>query len=77
MRGVVSLAAALAIPLTIAVRFRIPLVVWGENSAFEYGGSAEESTRFLRQSVEIFEASDELQRDPLLLGWAATPHLCR
>lgn len=25
------------IPLTIAVRFRIPLVVWGENSAFEYG----------------------------------------
>jgi N-acetyl sugar amidotransferase len=26
------------IPLTIAVRFRIPLVVWGENSAVEYGG---------------------------------------
>ena len=25
------------IPLSIAVRFRIPLVVWGENSAFEYG----------------------------------------
>jgi N-acetyl sugar amidotransferase len=28
------------IPLTIAVRFRIPLVVWGENSAVEYGGEA-------------------------------------
>jgi hypothetical protein len=27
-----------SIPLTIAVRFGIPLVVWGENSAFEYGG---------------------------------------
>ena len=26
------------IPLTIAVRFAIPLVVWGENSAVEYGG---------------------------------------
>lgn len=27
------------IPLTLAVRFSIPLVVWGENSAFEYGGT--------------------------------------
>ena len=25
------------IPLTIAVKFKIPLVVWGENSAIEYG----------------------------------------
>jgi N-acetyl sugar amidotransferase len=25
------------IPLTIAVRFAIPLILWGENSAFEYG----------------------------------------
>lgn len=32
------------IPLTVAVRFRIPLVVWGENSAFEYG-SKEEATQ--------------------------------
>ena len=30
--------ALFSIPLTIAVRFGIPLVVWGENSAFEYGG---------------------------------------
>jgi N-acetyl sugar amidotransferase len=34
------------IPLTIAVRFDIPLVVWGENSAFEYGGKEEERTGF-------------------------------
>jgi len=34
------------IPLTIAVRFRIPLVVWGENSAFEYGGTYDERTGF-------------------------------
>lgn len=29
------------IPLAIAVRFRIPLVVWGENSAVEYGSPDE------------------------------------
>lgn len=34
------------IPMTIAVRFNIPLVVWGENSAFEYGGLTEERTGF-------------------------------
>jgi hypothetical protein len=38
--------ALFSIPLTIAVRFRIPLVIWGENSAFEYGGSDEERTGF-------------------------------
>lgn len=31
------------IPLSIAVRFNIPLVVWGENSALEYGSA---DTRF-------------------------------
>jgi N-acetyl sugar amidotransferase len=30
------------IPLKVAVKFDIPLVVWGENSAFEYGGSGDE-----------------------------------
>ena len=34
------------IPLKIAVRFDIPLVVWGENSAFEYGGTEEERRGF-------------------------------
>lgn len=34
------------IPLSIAVRFGIPLVVWGENSAFEYGSADEADTGF-------------------------------
>jgi hypothetical protein len=34
------------IPLTIAVKFQIPLVIWGENSAFEYGGSEDERQGF-------------------------------
>lgn len=34
------------IPLTIAARFHIPLVVWGENSAFEYGDSSGAHTGF-------------------------------
>lgn len=33
-------------PLTIAVRFEIPLVVWGENSALEYGGDGDEQRGF-------------------------------
>jgi N-acetyl sugar amidotransferase len=38
--------AIFSIPLMIAVRFQVPLVIWGENSAFEYGGSEEESKGF-------------------------------
>lgn len=34
------------IPLTIAIRFGIPLVVWGENSAFEYGNLEERHSGF-------------------------------
>jgi len=34
------------IPLKIAVKFEIPLVVWGENSALEYGGAEEERHGF-------------------------------
>jgi len=34
--------ALYAIPLRIAVNFNIPLVVWGENSFMEYGGTEEE-----------------------------------
>jgi N-acetyl sugar amidotransferase len=34
------------IPLKIAVKFDIPLVVWGENSAFEYGGTEDERKGF-------------------------------
>ena len=38
--------AIFAIPPKIATRFAIPLIVWGENSAFEYGGREEERTGF-------------------------------
>jgi N-acetyl sugar amidotransferase len=34
------------IPLKVAARFGIPLVVWGENSAFEYGSADEAHTGF-------------------------------
>jgi hypothetical protein len=34
------------IPLTIAVRYEIPLVIWGENSALEYVGDAEDAGSF-------------------------------
>ena len=34
------------IPLSLAVRLGIPLVIWGENSAFEYGAAAEAHTGF-------------------------------
>ncbi len=35
--GIPMHMAIFNIPATIAVRFHIPLIVWGENSAFEYG----------------------------------------
>lgn len=38
--------ALFSIPLKIAVKFEIPLVVWGENSALEYGGSPDERRGF-------------------------------
>jgi N-acetyl sugar amidotransferase len=34
------------IPLKLAARFGVPLVVWGENSAFEYGGEDDERKGF-------------------------------
>ncbi len=44
--GIPMHMALFNIPLKIAVKFEIPLIVWGENSAFEYGGSGEESRGF-------------------------------
>lgn len=38
--------AIFSIPLRLAVKFQIPLVVWGENSAFEYGHADEADTGF-------------------------------
>lgn len=42
--------ALFAIPLRFAVALGIPLVVWGENSAFEYGGDEEARRGFLLDS---------------------------
>lgn len=44
--GIPMHMALFNIPLSIAVRFEIPLVIWGENSAFEYGGDGEERVGF-------------------------------
>ena len=42
--------AIFSIPLNVAVKFEIPLVVWGENSAFEYGGTDEARRGFKLES---------------------------
>lgn len=34
------------IPVNIALRFGIPLIIWGENSSFEYGGTEEQRMGF-------------------------------
>ena len=39
--------AIFQIPRMVAVRFSIPLVVWGENAAFEYGSADESRTGFV------------------------------
>lgn len=38
--------ALFSIPLAVAARFAVPLVVWGENSAFEYGSAEAAHTGF-------------------------------
>lgn len=43
--------ALFAIPLSLAARFDIPLVVWGENSAFEYGSADDAHTGFALDSA--------------------------
>ena len=35
-----------AISLQVAINFKIPLIIWGENSAFEYGGADSELKGF-------------------------------
>jgi hypothetical protein len=44
--GIPMHLALFSIPMLVAVRFGIPLVVWGENSAFEYGSADDEQTGF-------------------------------
>lgn len=43
--------ALFSIPLMLAVRFRIPLIIWGENSAFEYGAQDEAHIGFALDSA--------------------------
>jgi N-acetyl sugar amidotransferase len=38
--------AIFSIPVNVAIRFEIPLIVWGENSAFEYAGSGDDRYGF-------------------------------
>jgi N-acetyl sugar amidotransferase len=45
--GIPMHMAMFNIPPRVAVRFGIPLIIWGENPAFEYGGSKEESQGFV------------------------------
>ena len=57
------------IPLRVAAALSIPLVVWGENSAFEYGGTREESTGFaLDERWLRGTASPTARKQPI--GWA-------
>lgn len=49
--GIPMHMALFNIPLKISGKFDIPLVIWGENSAFEYGGSGEEKTGFRLNST--------------------------
>jgi hypothetical protein len=44
--GIPMHLAMFNIPRIIAEQFRIPLIVWGENSGFEYGDASEESRGF-------------------------------
>jgi N-acetyl sugar amidotransferase len=44
--GIPQHMAMFNIPTKIAVRFGIPLIIWGENSAFEYGGTEDERKGF-------------------------------
>ena len=38
--------AIFSIPVKVALKFDIPLIVWGENSAQEYGGINKEINNF-------------------------------
>lgn len=38
--------ALFAIPLRVAVNYKIPLVLWGENSGMEYGGTGKDALGF-------------------------------
>lgn len=43
--------ALFAIPLRVAINFKIPLVLWGENSGMEYGGTDKNTLGFRMDSA--------------------------
>ena len=51
-------AAIYTVPLKMAVKFNIPLVVFGENSAFEYGITKEDTYSANEYIFNIFEGID-------------------
>jgi len=51
-------AAIYTVPLKMAIKFGIPLIVYGENSAYEYGSTDRESYSALENVLRIFKAID-------------------
>jgi len=50
------------VPVQIAVRYKIPLIIWGENTALEYGGSKENSEmKFIDRDYENTSAANYFQ----------------
>lgn len=43
-----------AIPLRVAVNYRIPMILWGENSAYEYGGDEDKNLKGTQLTPEWF-----------------------
>ena len=43
-----------AIPMRVAVNYQIPLILWGENSAYEYGGDEDENLKGTQLTPEWF-----------------------
>ena len=43
--GIPMLMAIFSIPMRLAAQLKIPLVIWGENPQFEYGGQADDNLK--------------------------------
>ena len=51
-------AVIYTMPLKIAIKFKIPLVIFGENSAYEYGSTNEDNYHALGPIMDIFKNID-------------------
>jgi len=60
--------AIFTIPIRVAVNYKIPLIIWGENSQNEYGGPASnaESPYLTRRWLEEFGGLNGLRVDDLI-----------